>query len=54
MLLNGNQLKLTDDGEIPRLDPVLNNVHSPIYIAPLSIAFVVYPNFDAPACFGNS
>ncbi|WJX95573.1 heparanase [Trifolium repens] len=54
MLLNGNQLKLTDDGEIPRLNPVLNNVHSPIYIAPLSIAFVVYPNFDAPACFGNS
>ncbi|KAL5064856.1 hypothetical protein RYX36_026593 [Vicia faba] len=54
MLLNGKPLKLTDDGEIPRLDPVLNNVHSPIYVAPLSIVFIVYPNFDAPACFRNS
>ncbi|KEH31988.1 heparanase-like protein 1 isoform X1 [Medicago truncatula] len=25
MLLNGSPLKLTDDGEIPKLDPVLNN-----------------------------
>ncbi|KAI5416624.1 heparanase-like protein 1 [Lathyrus oleraceus] len=54
MLLNGNPLKLTDDGEIPRLDPALNSVHSPIYVAPLSIVFIVYPNFDAPACFRNS
>ncbi|CAK8563222.1 unnamed protein product [Lathyrus sativus] len=54
MLLNGNPLKLTDDGEIPRLDPVLNSVHSPISVAPLSIVFIVYPNFDAPACFRNS
>jgi len=29
---------------------VYNNVRSPIYIDPLSIAFIVYPNFDAPAC----
>ncbi|XP_027331645.1 heparanase-like protein 1 [Abrus precatorius] len=53
MLLNGIPLKLTNDGEIPTLDPVHTNVHSPIYIAPLSIAFIVFPNFDAPACAGH-
>ena len=50
MMLNGVPLELTDDGEIPTLDPVRTNIHSPIYIAPLSIAFIVYPNFDTPAC----
>ncbi|KAJ7956440.1 Heparanase-like protein [Quillaja saponaria] len=50
MVLNGIPLELTSDGEIPRLDPVLNEVNSPLYIAPLSIAFVVLPNFEAPAC----
>ncbi|KAK7265839.1 hypothetical protein RJT34_33463 [Clitoria ternatea] len=50
MLLNGVPLELADDGEIPTLYPVHNNVHSPIHIAPLSIAFIVYPNFDASAC----
>lgn len=49
-LLNGIPLKLTDEGEIPSLDPVHNGVNSPLYIAPLSLAFVVFPNFDAPAC----
>ena len=50
MVLNGIPLELTNEGDIPTLDPVRSNVHSPIYIAPLSIAFIVYPNFDAPAC----
>ncbi|XP_020979574.1 heparanase-like protein 2 isoform X1 [Arachis ipaensis] len=50
MLLNGNPLELTNGGEIPRLDPVRSNVYSPIHIDPLSIVFIVYPNFDAPAC----
>ncbi|KAJ7978480.1 Heparanase-like protein [Quillaja saponaria] len=50
MVLNGIPLELTSDGEIPELDPVLNEVKSPLYIAPLSIAFIVLPNFDAPAC----
>jgi heparanase len=50
MLLNGIPLKLTKKGDIPTTDPVHNNVRSPIYINPLSIAFIVYPNFDAPAC----
>ncbi|CAJ1944157.1 unnamed protein product [Sphenostylis stenocarpa] len=50
MLLNGIPLELSNDGEIPTMAPVLNSVHSPIRLAPLSIAFVVFPNFDAPAC----
>ena len=50
MVLNGIPLKLTNEGDIPTMDPVHNNVRSPIYIDPLSIAFIVYPNFDAPAC----
>ncbi|KAJ1406267.1 Glycoside hydrolase, family 79 [Sesbania bispinosa] len=50
MVLNGIPLKLTNEGDIPTLDPVHNNVRSPIYMAPLSIAFIVYPNFDAPSC----
>ncbi|KAL5746767.1 hypothetical protein ACOSP7_023738 [Xanthoceras sorbifolium] len=50
MVLNGLPLKLTEDGGIPMLDPVRVDVKTPIYVAPLSIAFIVYPNFDAPAC----
>ncbi|KAJ4713127.1 Heparanase-like protein [Melia azedarach] len=50
MVLNGIPVVLTEDKSIPRLDPVHVNVNSPIYIAPLSIAFIVFPNFDAPAC----
>ncbi|KAK8684464.1 hypothetical protein V6N13_040491 [Hibiscus sabdariffa] len=50
MLLNGNPIQLTDTGNIPRLDPVLINSKSPISITPLSIAFVVFPDFVAPAC----
>lgn len=50
MLLNGVPLELTNDGEIPTLEPLLISVHSPIHLDPLSIAFVVLPYFDAPAC----
>ncbi|KAF2311224.1 hypothetical protein P3X46_031159 [Hevea brasiliensis] len=50
MVLNGIPLELTENGDIPRLDPVHNNVNSPIYISPLSITFIVFPNFDAPSC----
>lgn len=53
MLLNGNPIELTSDGEIPTLAPVSNHVHAPIYITPVSIAFIVFPNFDAPACAGH-
>ncbi|KAG2407771.1 Heparanase-like protein [Vigna angularis] len=50
MLLNGVPLELTNDGEIPKTEPRLISVHSPIHLAPLSIAFVVLPYFDAPPC----
>lgn len=50
MLLNGSPLELTADGEIPSLDPVLRDVNTPIHMIPLSIAFIVFPNFDAPSC----
>ncbi|KAK7411367.1 hypothetical protein VNO78_02800 [Psophocarpus tetragonolobus] len=50
MVLNGVPLKLTDQGDLPIMDPVRTTVRSPIYIGPLSIAFIVFPNFDAPAC----
>ncbi|TYI67077.1 hypothetical protein E1A91_D09G273300v1 [Gossypium mustelinum] len=42
--------ELTSTGNIPRLDPIRVNVKSPISITPLSIAFLVFPDFAAPAC----
>lgn len=50
MVLNGIPLELTEDENIPNLDPVRLDVNSPLYINPLSISFIVFPNFDAPAC----
>ncbi|KAF5734673.1 putative Heparanase-2 [Tripterygium wilfordii] len=50
MLLNGIPLELTNDGDIPRLDPVRVHVNSVVSISQLSIAFIVFPNFDASAC----
>lgn len=50
MVLNGNPLELTKDGSIPALDPVLVDVNLPTSLAPLSIAFVALPHFEAPAC----
>ncbi|CAM0949388.1 unnamed protein product [Alopecurus aequalis] len=50
MLLNGVPLELTEDGDIPPLYPVQVSASSPIYVAPLSIAFVVFPDFEADAC----
>ncbi|PPR90230.1 hypothetical protein GOBAR_AA30449 [Gossypium barbadense] len=50
MVLNGIPLELTSTGNIPRLDPIRVNVKSPISISPLSIAFIVFPDFVAPAC----
>jgi len=49
MLLNGDPLEM-NEGEVPALNPVLVPVNSPIYVTPLSIAFVVFPNFEAKAC----
>uniref|UniRef100_A0A0E0MNZ3 Heparanase-like protein 1 n=1 Tax=Oryza punctata TaxID=4537 RepID=A0A0E0MNZ3_ORYPU len=50
VLLNGAPLQLTEDGDIPSLPPVMVSVNSPIYVAPLSIAFVVFPDFEAEGC----
>ncbi|RVW31733.1 Heparanase-like protein 2 [Vitis vinifera] len=47
MVLNGMPLELTDDGNIPSLNPVRLNLNAPIFINPLSIAFIAFPNFDA-------
>jgi len=48
-LLNGNPLNVSN-GELPRLDPVFHEEHAPIKVVPLSIVFIVIPNFEAPAC----
>ncbi|XP_057459795.1 heparanase-like protein 1 [Actinidia eriantha] len=50
MLLNGKPLQLTDDGDIPSMNPVLVDANSPMTIAPLSIKFVAFLNFEASAC----
>ena len=50
MLLNGTPLKLTNNGDIPTLEPAFVAENSVVSIAPRSIKFVVLPNFDAPAC----
>lgn len=50
MVLNGSPLELSDDGNIPTLNPTLVDAYSPIYMAPLSISFISFPNFEAPAC----
>ncbi|KAK9107408.1 hypothetical protein Syun_023419 [Stephania yunnanensis] len=50
MLLNGTPLELTEDGDIPTWEPALVSMNSPVFVAPLSIAFVAFPNLDAPAC----
>lgn len=50
MLLNGAILELTEDGNIPSLDPVMVDAGLPIPVAPLSIAFVSLPGLDIPAC----
>ncbi|KAG6587568.1 heparanase-like protein 1 [Cucurbita moschata] len=50
MLLNGSPLELTADGELPSLNPVRRDVNTPVHMTPLSVAFIVFPNFDAPSC----
>lgn len=51
MLLNGQPLHLTETtGGVPDLVPALVGTNAPLRVAPLSVAFVVYPNFNAPGC----
>ncbi|KAJ9535247.1 hypothetical protein OSB04_un001661 [Centaurea solstitialis] len=50
MLLNGVPLELTEAGDIPDLKPAIVDVNSPICIAPLTIKFIQFPNFDDYGC----
>lgn len=50
VLLNGADLELTEDGDIPSLDPVMVDSGLPIPVAPLSIAFVSLPGLEISAC----
>ncbi|CAN4088400.1 unnamed protein product [Withania somnifera] len=50
MLLNGKLLQLTETGDIPNFSPVLKTLKSSISIEPLSIKFIVFPNFNSPSC----
>ncbi|KAM0951407.1 putative glycosidase [Dioscorea sansibarensis] len=50
VLLNGSPLELTKDGNIPTLQPIFVPGDSPVSVAPLSIVFVVLPNFEARVC----
>lgn len=54
MLLNGNELALTDEGGISIFSPSLVSVNSPIRIGPLSIKFIVLPNFNTFLYFSQS
>ncbi|KAL4559317.1 hypothetical protein LXL04_031455 [Taraxacum kok-saghyz] len=47
MLLNGIPLELTRTGDIPQMKPVFVNVNYPVSIAPYTIKFVQFPNFEA-------
>lgn len=50
MLLNGIPLELTENGDIPTMRPKFSPLNLPINVAPLSIAFLVFPNFEAQVC----
>lgn len=50
MVLNGNILDITCDGQIPSLRAVTVPATRPILVAPLSIAFVNVPYVQIPAC----
>lgn len=50
MLLNGELLSLTEESDIPEMNPKLVNSSEPIVVAPDSFVFVVLRDFKAPAC----
>ena len=50
VLLNGNPLETTKEGDIPNLMPVYRESNSFIRIASWSIAFIVIPDFVAGGC----
>ncbi|XP_008805083.2 heparanase-like protein 2 [Phoenix dactylifera] len=52
LLLNGQPLKPTSDGQIPEMSPFIADTAAPLHVAPYSIVFVRFKDFKAPAC-GN-
>ncbi|KAI0501492.1 hypothetical protein KFK09_016437 [Dendrobium nobile] len=52
VLLNGKQLKLTRTKDIPEINPISSGPHpnATVQISPLSILFVRFKDFRAPAC----
>ncbi|XP_042463801.1 heparanase-like protein 3 [Zingiber officinale] len=50
MLLNGNALKVDENGNIPMMMPVRVEASQPVTLAPYSIVFAHIPFFQAPAC----
>ncbi|KAL8159290.1 hypothetical protein V2J09_000827 [Rumex salicifolius] len=40
MVLNGKPLQLSDEGDVPKLEPVSVDAKLPIYVSPPSVAFV--------------
>ncbi|XP_022138056.1 heparanase-like protein 2 [Momordica charantia] len=50
VLLNGSPLEITKDGELPDLTPIYRESNSSIFITTWSVAFIVIPDFVAPAC----
>ncbi|XP_047323818.1 heparanase-like protein 3 [Impatiens glandulifera] len=50
VLLNGKELNVDDEDNIPPMEPVIVNAKEPITIAPLSILFVHIPYLCLPAC----
>ncbi|KAF3783771.1 Heparanase [Nymphaea thermarum] len=50
MMLNGEPLELTHNGDIPTFTPAFVDADSTLSVMPLSIAFVNFPYIDVPAC----
>ncbi|KAH1042213.1 hypothetical protein GLYMA_09G091100v4 [Glycine max] len=50
MVLNGNPLSVSSDGDIPPLEPINVNSSEPIRVAPFSIVFAHLPDAVVSAC----
>lgn len=50
LLLNGEALEVTQEYDIPAMNPRLVDATLPLKVAPRSIIFVTLRGFKAPAC----
>ncbi|KAL9266430.1 Heparanase-like protein [Drosera capensis] len=50
VLLNGKVLRVSPNGEIPKLEPTILNLLEPVIVAPYSVAFVHIPSIILPTC----